>query len=237
MKAKDVMTPDVLTVDPDASVLEAIRLMLQRRISGLPVLDATGTLVGMVTEGDFLRRAELGTERHAPRWFEFLAGPGRLANEYVHAKGRKVHDVMTGEVHTVREYTPLNEIVDTMERRRIKRVPVLSGRKLVGIITRSNLLRALVGLSRATPESSASDATIREAFVAELKKQSWAPLAAIDVVVIDGVVKLSGAILDERQRHALRVAAENIPGVKKVEDHLVWIEPMSGTAIEAPAEN
>ena len=88
------------------------------------------------------------------------------------------HDVMTGEVHTVREDTPLNEIVDTMERRRIKRVPVLSGRKLVGIITRSNLLRAFAGLSRATPESSASDATIREAFVAELKKQSWAPLAA-----------------------------------------------------------
>jgi len=237
MNAKDVMTPDVLTVDPDASVLEAIRLMLQRRISGLPVLDATGTLVGMVTEGDFLRRAELGTERHAPRWFEFLAGPGRLANEYVHAKGRKVHDVMTGDVHAVREDTPLNEIVDTMERRRIKRVPVLRGHKLVGIITRSNLLRALAGLSRGTPESSASDATIREAFVAELKKQSWAPLAAIDVVVIDGVVKLSGAILDERQRHALRVAAENIPGVKKVEDHLVWIEPMSGTVIEAPAEN
>ena len=124
MKAKDVMTPDVLTVDPDASVLEAIRLMLQRRISGLPVVDASGALVGMVTEGDFLRRAELGTEHHAPRWFEFLAGPGRAANDYVRAKGRKVHDVMSAEIHSVSEDTPLNEIVDTMERRRIKRVPV-----------------------------------------------------------------------------------------------------------------
>src|SRR2546423_14460755 len=109
MKAKDVMTPDVLTVDPDASVLEAIRLMLQRRISGLPVADASGTLVGMVTEGDFMRRAELGTERHAPRWWEFLAGPGRLASEYVQAKGRNVGDVMTSEVHSVGENTPLTE--------------------------------------------------------------------------------------------------------------------------------
>src|SRR6185436_3601228 len=128
-------------------------------------------------------------------------------------------------------------IVETMERRRIKRVPVMSGRKLVGIITRSNLLRALVGLAHATAPASAGDATIRATFVAELQKQPWAPLAAIDVVVVDGVVKLSGAILDERQREALHVAAENIPGVKKVEDHMVWIEPMSGTVIEAPTQH
>jgi len=235
MKAKNVMTRDVITVGPEASVLEAVRLMLQRRISGLPVVDASGTLVGMVTEGDFMRRAELGTERHAPRWWEFLAGPGRAATDYVHAKGRKVHEVMSGDVHSVTEDTSLTEIVETMERRRVKRVPVLRGRKLVGIITRSNLLRALAGLAHATAPASTSDATIRATFVAELQKQPWAPLAAIDVVVVDGVVKLSGAILDERQRGALRVAAENIPGVKQVEDHLVWIEPMSGTVIEAPA--
>ena len=103
MKAKDVMTADVVTVQASASMLEAIRLLLQHRISGLPVIDASGNVVGMVTEGDFLRRAELGTERHAPRWIEFLAGPGRLADEYVHAKGRKVSDVMTGKVHVVDE--------------------------------------------------------------------------------------------------------------------------------------
>ncbi|TMI99641.1 MAG: CBS domain-containing protein [Alphaproteobacteria bacterium] len=237
MKARDVMTRDVITVAPDASVLEAIRLMLQRRISGLPVVDASGALVGMLTEGDFMRRAELGTERHAPRWWEFLAGPGRMASDYVHAKGRNVHDVMTGEVYSAGEDTPLTEIVDTMERRRIKRVPVMRGGKLVGIITRSNLLRALAGLSHATAPASAGDAAIREALVAELEQQSWAPLAGIDVVVAEGVVSLSGAIFDERQRHALRVAAENLPGVKKVEDHLVWIEPMSGTVIEAPTEH
>ena len=158
-----------------------------------------------------------------------------MASEYAHAKGRNVHDVMTSEVHSVSEDTPLTEIVETMERRRIKRVPVLRGCKLVGIVTRSNLLRALAGLAHVAAPISATDAAIRQAFVAEIKKQPWTPLAAIDVVVIDGTVKLSGAILDERQRGALRVAAEDIPGVKQVEDHLVWIEPMSGTVIEAPA--
>lgn len=233
MKAKDVMTPDVLTVDQDASVLEAIRLMLQRKVSGLPVVDASGTLVGMVTEGDFLRRSEMGTERQHPRWIEFLMGAGRLADEYVHASGRKVREVMTREVHAVTEDTPLGEVVETMERRHIKRVPVLRGRTLTGIITRSNLLRTMAGLTRDVLPSGADDAAIRAKLMAELKKQPWAPLAAIDVVVTDGVVKLSGAILDDRQRKALRVAAENIPGVKKIEDHLVWIEPMSGTVIEA----
>ena len=234
MKAKNLMTADVITVQESASVLEAIRLMLQHRISGLPVVDAAGTVVGMVTEGDFLRRAELGTERHAPRWIEFLAGPGRLADQYVHAKGRKVSDVMTSKVHVVDEEASLNEIVDVMERRRVKRVPVLRRGKLVGIVTRANLLRALAGMQHAEPAAS-SDLTIRTRLMAELAQQSWAPLVAIDIVVSDGVVTLSGAIMDDRQRQALRVAAENIPGVRKVEDHLVWIEPMSGTVIEASA--
>jgi CBS domain-containing protein len=237
MKAKDVMTADVLTVTEDASVLEAIRLMLQRRISGLPVVDASGTPVGMVTEGDLLRRAEIGTERHHARWIEFLAGPGRGADEYAHAHGRKVRDVMTREVHTVPEHAALNDALDSMERYHVKRVPVMRGRRMIGIVTRSNLLRAIAGLARATRPVSANDATIRENLVAELKKQPWAPMASIDLLVSDGVVTFSGAILDDRQRQALRVAAENIPGVKKVEDHLVWIEPMSGTVIEATAED
>ena len=148
MKAKDVMTADVVTVAQDASVHEAIRLMLQRKISGLPVVDKSGTLVGMVTEGDFLRRSELGTERHAPRWIEFLVGPGKLAENYVHAAGRKVRDVMTDKVQAVDEDAPLNEVVETMERRHIKRVPVLRGGKLAGIVTRANLLHALAGMQR-----------------------------------------------------------------------------------------
>lgn len=237
MKARDVMTPDVVTVTEDTSVLEAIRHMLQRRISGLPVLDASGALVGMVTEGDLLRRAELGTER-APRarWIEFLAGPGRSADEYARAHGRKVRDVMTREVHTVVEHASLNDALDTMERYNVKRVPVMRGHRMIGIITRSNLLRALASLARATQPVTAFDATIRANIIAALKKQAWAPTASIEVAVADGVVTLSGVILDERQRHALQVCAENVPGVTKVEDYLVWIEPMSGTVFEAPAQ-
>lgn len=234
MKTRDVMTVGVLTVAQDASVLEAVRLMLQRRISGLPVVDASGTLVGMVTEGDFLRRSELGTERQAPRWIEFLTGPGASAEAYVHARGRKVRDVMTSEVCTVDQETPLSEVVDTMERHRIKRVPVTQAGKLVGIVTRANLLHALAGQQHVEVAAS-SDITIRTKLMAELQKQKWAPLVAIDIAVSDGVVRFTGTILDERQRHALRVAAENIAGVKKVEDHLTWIEPMSGMVIEPSA--
>lgn len=234
MRAKDVMTAGVVTVAQDASVLEAIRLMLQRRISGLPVVDASGALVGMVTEGDFLRRSELGTERKAPRWIEFLTGPGVGAEQYVQAHGRKVRDVMTSEVYTVDEDTPLREMVETMERCRIKRVPVLHSGKLVGIVTRTNLLYALAGQQHAKVTGS-SDITIRTKLMAELQKQSWAPLVAIDIAVTNGVVRFSGTILDDRQREALRVAAENIPGVKGIEDHLVWVEPMSGMVIEPSA--
>ena len=237
MKAKDVMTPNVLTVSQDASVLEAVRLMLQRKISGLPVIDASGALVGMVSEGDFLRRSELGTQRQHPRWIEFLMGAGRLADEYVHASGRKVREIMTQAVYSVTEEAPLEEIVALMERRRIKRVPVLNGNTLTGIITRSNLLRAFAGHTREAPPASADDNAIRLKLVDEMKKQPWAPLTATDVEVHSGVVILSGVVLDDRQRVALRVTAENIPGVKKVEDHMVWIEPMSGTVIEARAED
>jgi len=234
MKAKDVMTAGVVTVTEDASITEAIRLMLQRKISGLPVVDSTGALIGMVTEGDFLRRSELGTARPTARWIEFLLGPGKLAENYVHAAGRKVRDVMTHEAHAVEEETTLDEVVTIMERQKIKRVPVLRGRKLVGIVTRANLLHALAG-KQDVDSGVSSDITIRTKLMAQLQKQRWAPLVAVDVAVTDGVVRFSGTILDDRQRQALRVAAENIPDVKKVEDHLIWIEPMSGTVIEASA--
>src|SRR5690349_1158887 len=127
MKAENVMTQPVVSVAPETPVLEAIRIMLQKKISGLPVVDGAGRLVGMVTEGDLLRRVETGTYRRRPRWIEFLIGPGRLAEEYVHAAGRKVEEVMTSEVHAVDERTALDEIVDLMERYRIKRVPIVRG--------------------------------------------------------------------------------------------------------------
>jgi CBS domain-containing protein len=142
------MTGRVVTVAPDASVLEAIRLMLERHISGLPVIDASGALVGVITEGDFLRRVETGTERKRPRWLELVLGPRRLAEEYVHTHARRVEEVMTHEPITVTEDTPLDDVVKIMERRRIKRLPVMRGSQLVGVVSRANLLHALAALGR-----------------------------------------------------------------------------------------
>jgi len=232
MQAKDVMTRNVISVEPDSTVLQAARLMLLHHISGLPVIDQAGKLVGVLSEGDFLRRQETRTEKRRSRWLEFLMGPGRTAAEYTHSHGSKVSEVMTEEVQTVGEDTPLEEIVELMERHRIKRVPVLRANKVVGIVTRSNLMHAMVSIARTVPAAAKDDASIRERLLAEMQKEQWAPAAMTNVVVRDGVVELWGVIVDERQRTALKVAAENIPGVKAVKDHLVWIEPMSGMAIE-----
>ena len=156
MKARDVMTKDVVSIESGAPVLRAAQLMLQNRISGLPVIDAKGQLVGIVTEGDFLRRGEIGTQRRRPRWLEFLVGPGRLATEYVRACGRKVDEIMTTDLYVVTPDTPLAEVVQVMEKRRIKRVPVVENGKVVGIVSRANLMYALASLARdAKPSASA----------------------------------------------------------------------------------
>ncbi|MGB8637577.1 MAG: CBS domain-containing protein [Pseudolabrys sp.] len=236
MKAKDVMISTVISVQPNATILQAARQMLQHHISGLPVITQSGEIVGILSEGDFLRRREIATERRHSRWLEFLMGPGKLAVEYAHSHGRKVAEVMTTEVHTVTEDTTLEDIVELMERRRIKRVPVMRGKKIVGMVTRSNLMHAMVSLARAEPKSAKADAAIRETLLAEMQKQSWAPAAMLNVVVRDGVVEFWGVIIDERQREALKVAAENIPGVNAVKDHLVWVEPTSGMVIESRDE-
>jgi CBS domain-containing protein len=230
MNAADVMTREVVTIAPDASVLDAARLMLQHKISGLPVVDAANNLIGIVTEGDFLRRAETGTQRRRPRWLEFIVGPGKLATEYTHSSGSKVNEVMTETVYTVAEDTPLEQAVHLMERHRVKRLPVLRGQSLVGIVTRANLLRAVIRLHHEAGPTSVGDADIRRRLIEELDKLAWAP--AISVAVKDGVVQLTGAITDERQRPALRVAAENVPGVKAVVDNLVWIDPQSGLVLD-----
>jgi CBS domain-containing protein len=229
MKAHDVMTWGTITVEPDASITRAVRLMLQNKISGLPVVDADGQLVGMVTEGDFLRRGELGTERHRPRWLEFLLGPGRLAAEYVQSSGQKVSEIMTPEPKTITPETPLDEIVRLMERHRIKRLPVVQDGKLVGIVSRANLLHALASVAREVKPATGDDAAIRERIMAECAKQAWA--SHINVVVRDGVVELWGVITDDRARDAFKVLAENVPGVTAVRDHLAWIEPTSGLVL------
>src|SRR5262245_605538 len=209
MRAADVMTPDPTCISPDASITDAVKLMLERKFSGPPVVDAGGSLVGIVTEGDLLRRAETGTQRKRARWIEFVMS-GRLATEYVQTSGRKVGDVMTAPVQTVTEDAPLEEIVHLMERHQINRVLVVRDGKLVGIVTRANLLQALATVAAETKPGPASDTSIRERLYAELKSQSWAPVGLINVVVRNGVVYLSGTLLDERHRGAIRVAAERI---------------------------
>ena len=236
MIASDVMTCTILSVRSDATIAEAIRAMLDNRISGLPVIDEAGRLVGILTEGDLLRRGETGTERHRPRWLEILMGPGRLAEEYVRTHGRRIAEVMTRDPVTVSPDTPLEEIVALMERHRIKRVPVLDGDVPVGILSRADLLRGLAGALAEAPAAAASDEEIHERILAELARAAWVPRDGVAITVENGVVDLNGVILDEKERVALRVAAENVPGVRAVQDHLVWVEPVSGTVIDAPPQ-
>jgi CBS domain-containing protein len=228
MQVRDVMTRNVISVGADQSVLEAAQLMLQNRISGLPVVGADGDLVGIVTEGDFLRRGEIGTQRQRPKWLEFLLGPGRLAAEYVHNSGRRIEEVMTPDPCTVSEDDSLKTVVALMERRHVKRLPVLRNGRLVGIVSRANLMAALTELLRDTHQPATDEAKVRDRILAAFAKLHWAP--NVNVVVRNGVAELSGIIADERQRQGLIVATENVNGVKEVHDHLVWVEPMSGTA-------
>jgi CBS domain-containing protein len=240
MKVKDIMTSPVVSIEPDMTVIQAVRIMLQRHISGLPVIDKSGRLLGVVTEGDFLRRAETGTQRQRPRWLEFLIGPGRLAEEYTHAHGRKVGEIMTPDPLTVDEETPLEQAVRLMEKHRIKRLPVVRGDRVVGILSRANLLHALAGIAREIEPSTTDDAGIRDRLLEELTREPWAPVALIDVTVRKGVVDLWGTITDERERQAIIVAAENVPGVQAVNDHLAWVDATSGMVIyqskDEPAE-
>ena len=236
MKVSDIMTTNVLVVREDSPINEAIRLMLAHGISGLVVLDKDDKLAGVVTEGDFLRRAEIGTQKHRSRWLEFLVGPGKLADEYVHANARRVGEVMTPSPYTVTEDTPVADAASLMERQHIKRLPVLRGEQVIGIVSRANFLRAVASATVRATESPLGDAAICERLNAEIQAMSWTTPNLIEVSAKNGIVDLWGSIIDERTRKGLTVAAENIPGVKLVRDHLVFIEPVSGTVIESPTD-
>jgi len=224
----------VISVTPETTIADAARLMLKHRVDGLPVVDAGGTVVGVVTEGDLLRRAETGTERRHPRWLELLFTPGRLAEEYAQANARKIGMMMSADIVAVAPQEPLAGVVGLMERHHIKRLPVIEDGRLVGIVSRADLVRALLqNLPRPARKAALPDDEIRERMLAEIEKQPWGPRASVDVRVAAGIVELYGTITDERERTALQVLAENIPGVKGVEDHLVWVEPVSGLVIPA----
>jgi len=226
MRAADVMTTDVITVDPDTTVQALATLLAERGISGAPVVDSIGRLVGIISEGDLLHRAEIGTaRRHRERrrswWLDHFASD--LAREYVKSHGRTVKDIMTRDVVTVTEDTDLADVAALLEAKRIKRVPVMRDGKLIGIISRANIVRA-VGATKGVPprEGEADDRSIRMKLLAELGHEEWAKIWPEDILVRDGTVHL-WISSDEPpvKRQALRVAAETIPGVRGVEEHIM----------------
>jgi len=220
MKARDVMVSTVVSVKPSASVKEVAKTFLERRISAVPVVDDEGKLLGIVSEGDLMHRAEAGTERHRSWWLLGLTGVETLAGEYVQAHARQVADVMTRHVMTAAPDTPLHEIATLLERNSIKRVPIVEGGRLVGIVSRANLVQALASSGK-VPDIPLSDTAIRDSLLAHLKAQPWADTLLINVTISGGIVNLWGITNTDTEKKALRVAAEATVGVRAVNDNLV----------------
>jgi CBS domain-containing protein len=235
MRAHQIMTRPVITVTPETTIAEAANIMLQRHVSGLPVIDAAGKLLGIVSEGDFIRRSEIGTQRKRGRWLKFILGPSKSATDFVHEHGRKVAEIMTPEPLTITEDTPLEEIVALMEKNNVKRLPVTREDQVVGIVSRANLVQAVASLAREIPDPTADDDHIRNRVIDALAKNDWCPFG-LSVIVRDGIVHLSGVITEERSRQAAIVAAENVTGVKQVHDHLCWVDTMSGMYLNSPED-
>ncbi len=232
MNAADIMTRRLITIDPDSSVADAANRMLESRISGMPVIDAEGRVVGLISEGDLLRRSEMGTDQPQQRswWLRLISGPTDDADDYIKSHSRKVKDVMTQSVVSISPDTSLSDIVRVLDRHRIKRVPVVDNGRLVGIVSRANLLQALTASTAQMREASADDRTLRDRIVAELASQPWAPESNENIMVKDGIVHLWGVVSNESQRDALRVAAESVPGVKGVENHITVANQFAGSA-------
>lgn len=219
MKARDVMVSPVITAKPSWSLREVANTLLEKRISAVPVLDDSGKLVGIISEGDLMHRSEAGTERRRPWWLLLMAGDDALATDYIKAHARTVADVMTRNVITATPDTPLDEIAILLEKNSIKRVPIVKDGQIVGIVSRANLVQAMASAPKGL-EVPLSDAAIRDKLLAHLKAQPWAHTAMLNVTVKDGAVNLWGTINSETERKAIHVAAETTPGVRNVNDHL-----------------
>jgi CBS domain-containing protein len=234
MKAAEVMTRHVVTVAPGATIETAARLMLEHRISGLPVTDDDGAVLGILSEGDLLRRTETGTEKQRTRWVALLVGPGRLAQDYVRAHARNVGELMSDRVFSVTSETPVPDVVALMEAKRVKRIPVIDQGRLVGIISRADLMAVLVGLLSERPTGTVPDSEIRQRILADIDEQPWGPRGTVDPIVTNGIVVLKGTVTDERERVALCVLAKNVPGVRAVHDRLFWVDSVSNIVIPRP---
>jgi len=217
MRARDIMTTNVVTVSPETDIAEAVRLMLERQISGVPVIDDSGRLAGILTEGDLMRRAELVTGRQS-WWINPISSPEQEAKAFVKSHGLKVKDVMTKEVVTINEQEPLDRIAMVFEERGIKRTPVMRSGKVVGIVSRANLLRSLA--TKRISDAAPSDSQIRSAILTTAMEDAAIRVVLVDVTVEDGVVHLWGNTASEAEREAIRVVAENTKGVREVQNHI-----------------
>jgi CBS domain-containing protein len=219
MKARDVMTSPVITVRSTASVKEVAQLFLERRISAVPVVDDQDKIIGIVSEGDLVHRSEISTERRRPWWLALMAGDEALVEEYIRAHANQVNNIMTRNVITAAPETPLHEIAEMLEKNRIKRLPIVRDQQVIGIVSRANLVQA-IATSGSKLDVPLSDATIRESLLTHLSAQSWAHVRPLNVTVNCGVVDLWGYVESDTERKAIRVAAESMPGVRGVNDHM-----------------
>jgi CBS domain-containing protein len=221
MRAADVMTRDVICIRPDATILDAARLLLGAKVSAVPVAEDDGRMVGLLSEGDLVRRVEIGSEKRRSWWSTALAGRGTLAGEYIKSHGKLVRDVMTTGVIVAGEDTELPAIADLMDKHHIKRVPIVRDGRIVGIVSRANLLQALIGHPRTIPVAPADDASLRERVIAELGRQPWSSFGVANVIVQHGVAQIWGFAESQQHAEACRIAAESVAGIKSVENHLV----------------
>jgi CBS domain-containing protein len=219
MRARDVMISPVITVNENEIVQNVAKLLLANHISAVPVVDKGGSLVGIITEADLMRRADTETERPTSWWLYLISGDQTMAGEYIKSHAVRAKDVMTHDVKTATPDTSLHEIVDLFEENNIKRVPIVNGGVLVGIVSRANVLQAVASV-RPKLEISLPDAMIRERLLAELKSQSWAHVRNLNVTVANGIVDLWGLVQSETERQAIKVAADGIPGVTAVNNRL-----------------
>ncbi len=229
MQAGEVMTTAVATVRADASISEAIAAMEARHVSGLPVVDGSGALVGMLTEGDLLKRVETGTAGHQRAgWLDVVLGSSHGASDYVRTHSRCVSDLMSQEVATATVGTSLEAVVALMEKRQVKRLPIVQDGALVGIVSRADLVRALGRALTAEAAGGSADGLIQERLQADLKQQRWFTASDVTFTVKQGVVTFKGVFSDQQTPAALRVAAQNVPGVTSVQDKMEWIDPIVG---------
>jgi CBS-domain-containing membrane protein len=221
MKAADVMVSNVITVDVNATIGDTAALLLNNHISGAPVVDEKGGLVGIVSEGDLMRRPEIGTTRRHSWWLELISTEWASANEYIKSHSRKVADVMTRDVITAKPDTPLGEVAALLERKRIKRVPIVEGAKLVGLVVRANILQALASASKKLPSlASRDDAELRKKVSSRMASEPWRPIM-LTVTVQDGMVDLWGLVHSAEQKKAAQLAAETTPGVRAVVNNIM----------------